>query len=102
MHECDSDHIASVCVTERSNGKIIWDGTVEVFGLIGHPQAMFCYAWAYRNGRGKNEYAAVLGLPPVKTAHYAVRAALAAQGKNQRESTKRPSENSTKLKAKSR
>jgi hypothetical protein len=52
-------------------------GLIEVFDLIDHPNAHRCYAWTYRNDEGRMQYAAVLGMPRVQSAHDAVKAAIA-------------------------
>jgi hypothetical protein len=35
---------------KQFEGKTAWQGTVEVFDLIGHPKAKRAYAWTYRDG----------------------------------------------------
>ena len=79
-HGCDSRHIDSVPVVERFEGKIAWRGTVEVFGLIGHPQAKRAYAWTYRDGK-QNKTIAVLEIPPVDSPQSAVKVAIASKGR---------------------
>jgi hypothetical protein len=39
LHGSDSEHIASIPVVEKFQGKTIWDGVVEVFDLKQHPTA---------------------------------------------------------------
>jgi len=79
-HDCDSRHIDSVPVVERFEGKIAWKGTVEVFGLIGHPQAKRAYAWTYRDGK-QNTTIAVLEIPPVDSPQSAVKVVMASKGR---------------------
>ena len=76
-HGCDSKHVEQVPVCEAYQGKVLWEGNVEVFDLIGHPKAKRCYAWAYDVETGSRTLA-VLELPPVISPLTAVRAAIAA------------------------
>jgi hypothetical protein len=67
----------SVHVSEEHEGKIVWDGDVEVFELIGHPIAKLCYAWSHAiEGSTKHRYVAVLHQSPVDSPQAAVRAAI--------------------------
>src|SRR5438552_5164978 len=50
VHRCNSRHVESVPVVEQFEGQIAWQGTVEVFDLIGHSKAKRAYAWTYRDG----------------------------------------------------
>ncbi len=79
-HGCDSRHIDSVPVVERFEGRIAWKGTVEVFGLIGHPQAKRAYAWTYRDD-DQNKSMIVLEFPPVDSPQSAVKVAIASKAK---------------------
>jgi len=81
MHGCDSAHVQSVPITERFQGKIVWQGTVEVFDLHGHATAGRCYAWSHSKDDGGERYVAVLGVPPVDSAQRAVQAAIVAEAK---------------------
>lgn len=81
LHECDSSHIESVPVIETFQGKVVWQGQVEVFSLTGHPKAKRCYAWSHVQDDKQQRYIAVLELPPVKTALDAVRASIVSQSK---------------------
>ena len=79
-HGCESLHVKSVPVVEQFEGKIAWKGRVEVFDLVGHPQAKRAYAWTYRDG-DQNKTVAVLELPPVDSPQIAVKVAIAAKAK---------------------
>jgi hypothetical protein len=57
-----------------------WEGTVEVFELVGHPQAKRAYAWTYRDG-DQNKTIAVLGIPAVDSPQSAVKVAIASKAK---------------------
>lgn len=82
MHGAESKHIDSVSVTETFQGKVIWEGKVEIFSLDSHPQAKTCFAWAHKEPeKGEHErYFAVLSVPPIVTPQKAVQAAIASQG----------------------
>jgi hypothetical protein len=78
LHGAEATHVESVPVKETFKGQTIWEGIVEVFDLVGHPEAHRVYAWA--NDRGDPERArhhvTVLHLHPIKSAQDAVRAAI--------------------------
>lgn len=82
LHGCESFHVSTTPVTEMFAGKVVWDGEVETFGLLAHPSAAICYAWAYQDG-GTWHHTAVLSTPPVNTPQDAVRAAIVAKVKNE-------------------
>ncbi|SRR6266576_4637747 len=77
---CDSKHVESVPVVEQSEGQTAWEGTVEVFDLIGHPQAKRAYAWSYRDG-DKIKSVTILEIPPVDSPQSAVKVAIAAKAR---------------------
>ena len=78
QHGCESKLLGSIAVTERFQGKTVWDGTVEVFSVTGHPNAARCCAWSCKDDRGGERIVAVLGIPPVISPQSAVRVAIAA------------------------
>ena len=78
-HGCDSKWVAAVPVSERYGGRVVWDGEVQVFDLIGHPTATRCYAWSHQTNDGKTRYVAVLHEGPVDSPQAAVRAAIVAE-----------------------
>jgi hypothetical protein len=67
-------------VTELLRGKIVWDGTVEVFDLVVHPKAKRAFAWSYREG-DQDKTTVVLGIPPVDSPHGAVLIAIASKAR---------------------
>jgi hypothetical protein len=79
-HGCDSRYVKSVPVTEKFKGQIAWQGTVEVFDLIGHPKARRSYAWFYSEG-DEQKTVAVLGIPPVDSPQSAVKVAIASKAR---------------------
>jgi hypothetical protein len=85
LHGCAAIWVESVPVRELFRGKVVWDGEVEVFSLVGHPKAKYAYAWAHLDGKKdeKTRYVAVLEIPPVEDAKTAVQASIVADSKNQ-------------------
>ena len=76
-HDCEATFTgARVRITEEWNGQTVWDGIVLVFDLQDHPSAKTCYAWSV-DGR----VTAVLHEGPVDSPEAAVRAAIAAEHK---------------------
>lgn len=78
LHGVHSVHLQSVPVTERFEGKVIWDGIVEVFQLYGHPKATHAYAWSHETDDPKQpkRSVTVLRIPPAISPITAVRAAI--------------------------
>ena len=76
MHGCESRWEGSVRVEEKFEGKMVWDGIVEVFRLIGHQKANYAYAWTYRDDN-QNKTAVVLKIPPVDSPQTAVKVVIA-------------------------
>jgi hypothetical protein len=76
MHNCKAAHERSVPVVETFGNKIVWEGVVESFALMGHPKAKRCYAWSYQDN-GETQYVNVLEIPPVVSPQTAVRTAIA-------------------------
>ena len=84
LHGCDSMHMQTVAVHETFQGKVVWDGDVEVFLLIDHSRARRVYAWSYKGDNGETRRVAVLGVPPIDTPLDAVRAYIAAEAQKQK------------------
>jgi hypothetical protein len=78
MHGVDSKWVESLPVTETFQGKTVWSGEVQVFFLMGHPNATRAYAWSHETDDGTRRFVAVLEMGPVKDAAGAVRASIAA------------------------
>ena len=47
LHGVESVHIRSVDIKEVFRGQAVWDGTVEVFDLKGHPNYTRIYACSH-------------------------------------------------------
>ena len=77
LHGCESTWLESVSVTETFQGQTVWEGTVQVFDLIGHSTATRCYAWSHAvEGSENRRFVAVLHQGPVDSPEKAVRAAI--------------------------
>jgi len=77
VHGCESTHSFTATVHESYEGRTVWEGTVEVFTLTGHPQATEAFAWNYPSDDGKRQAVAVLNISPIETPSDAVRVAIA-------------------------
>ncbi len=79
LHGCHSSYLRAEPVHEAFQGKTVWEGTVEVFALKGHPKASLAYAWSHETDEGGRRYVAVLGVDPIKSPLDAVRAHIMAE-----------------------
>jgi hypothetical protein len=85
MHDCSAVFVQSVPIRERFKRRMVWEGVVNVFELIGHPTATQAYAWSSPiEGSDKRRFFAVLHLPPIGSPVEAVRAAIVAEARNQK------------------
>jgi hypothetical protein len=78
LHGVESRHLRSVPVTEKFEGKTVWNGVVEVFELIEHKTASKVYAWSHETDdpATPKRHVTVLHLGPVNSPESAVRAAI--------------------------
>ncbi len=76
MHGCESRHLETVHVHETHEGKTVWEGDVEVFGIVGHPSATIVYAWSEATTGTKRRFLAVLRVPTVDSPAKAVQASI--------------------------
>lgn len=78
LHGGHSTHVQSVPVKEEFNGRVIWEGIVEVFQLHGHPKATHAYAWTHDTDDPENpkRSVTVLNIPPATSPETAVRVAI--------------------------
>ena len=82
QHGCTAMFVKSVPVKETFGGKIVWEGTVHVFKIYGHPQANQTYAWSSPiEGSDKRRFFSVLHVSPITSPVEAVRAAIVAEQK---------------------
>jgi len=80
-HGCESLHVESVPVKEVFEGQAAWEGKVEVFDLVGHPEAKRAYAWTHRDG-DENKTVVVLQIPPVDSPQSAVKVVIASKARS--------------------
>jgi hypothetical protein len=81
LHGCSARHLGAERVKEDFQGQTLWNGEVESFELTGHPKATRCYGWSQGE---PEEFITILEMPPIKSAHDAVKMALAYQVKQAR------------------
>ncbi len=79
IHQCTAAHSRTETVRETADGRVLFEGKVEVFALLGHDRALRCYAWGHLHDGGQWEVTTVLAIPPVISASSAVLAAIAAE-----------------------
>ena len=70
-HHCHAEHVGSTLVTTSIGGQRVWEGLVDVFSVVGHPQAERAYGWSYLHG-GFPRFVTSLQIPPIKSAEAAV------------------------------
>ena len=76
-----AEHVESIHVVEKTGDKTVWEGVVEVFTLLGHPQVHRAYGWSI--GKAPNaQYKTVLGVYPIDSPNAAVRASIVSEAKN--------------------
>ena len=81
LHGVESTWVESAPVREEFRGEVVWDGTVQVFDLIGHPTASRCYAWSHATEGSKRRFVAVLHHGPCNSPLMAVKAAVVQEGR---------------------
>ena len=64
LHGCAAVWRETVPVHEVFQGKTAWQGTVEVFDLIGHSKAKRAYAWQYQDKKEIKTVAVASGKRP--------------------------------------
>jgi hypothetical protein len=85
QHGCTATFIQSVPVKETFDGKTVWEGTVHIFTINGHPQANRAFAWSSPiEGSDKRRFFTVLKLSPIESPIDAVRAAIVAETRSQK------------------
>ena len=84
LHGVESTWLESVLVDETFEGAQVWKWEVQIFELVGHPNASRCYAWSEASTGVRRRFFAVLHMPPVDSAVAAVRASIVADARKQR------------------
>lgn len=90
LHGCDSTWIEAVPVAEIFQGQTVWEGTVQVFELHGHPTAKRCYAWSHVTKGRRRRFVAVLHQGPVDSPEKAVRASIVQEAREKNNQVNRP------------
>ena len=77
-HNHPAYYLRTETVHELIEGNTVWLGEVEVFGLIGHPEAKRCFAWGHSYDRSDTNGRVVTALErfPTFFAQNAVRVQL--------------------------
>lgn len=61
LHNCSASFAQSVPVSETFRGKVVWDGVVHIYDLVGQPESHRAYAWSSPiEGGRKRRFFAVL------------------------------------------
>ena len=78
VHGAEATHRESVPVKEVFRGQTVWEGTVEVFDLHGHPETKTAYAWSHatEDPDSPKRHVTVLHVHPVVSPLAAVRASI--------------------------
>lgn len=85
LHGGMATHAGTVAVKEEFNGKIIWEGHVEVFDLTGKKLATRAYAWMHGLDDTKaKRHVAVLHVPAVDSPQAAVKAVIVYEYRQQK------------------
>jgi hypothetical protein len=74
--KCAAVHFETVPVRETIDGRIIWQGNVEVFNLTGHGQAKRCYAWLHTEDGQHLQFITILETAVVNSPQKAVQSAI--------------------------
>lgn len=75
----ESVWVEAVPVTETFQGDVVWEGVVQVFDLVGHPDVQRCYVWSYQTDDTENRrFFVVAHTPTVNSPVAAVQAAIVA------------------------
>jgi hypothetical protein len=81
--QCNAIHLETYEVVEVFQGKVVWEGNVELFKLYRAHYGQGCFAWGYFDDKGEWEAIVVLQKPPIRTAEDAVRAAIVKRAKEE-------------------
>ena len=84
LHDCEATWVESASVRETFQGKVVWEGEVQVFDLAGHPQATRAFAWSHATQGARRRFVAVLAEGPINNPVAAVRAAIVAEERAKR------------------
>ena len=75
---CGSRHVGTTRVVEEVDHRVLWEGDVETFMLLGHPLATRCFSWIW-NQADAPRVMIVLEITPVNGPFSAVKTSLSSQ-----------------------
>jgi hypothetical protein len=75
MHGVEAKHVETVHVREEHEGKLVWEGDIEVFA-VAHKLSRTVYAWSEASTGTKRRFFAVLAVPPIDSAAKAVQGSI--------------------------
>jgi hypothetical protein len=81
LHGVEARHVETAHVHQKRKGETAWSGYVEVFDLVGHPQATRAYAWSEATAGAERRLFAVLGVGPIDSPTKAVLASILADAR---------------------
>jgi hypothetical protein len=73
-YQTETLHVYSTSVREENVDGRSWEGVVEVFALVRHPDTNRCYAWGAQKPDGTMDITTVLAIDPINSPQSAVRA----------------------------
>ena len=76
---CKAGYLHTQPVRIVEENKVVWQGKIEVYQLVGHPQAQKAFGWGIPGAQKKMEYITVVGIPPLDNPVSAVKAFLASR-----------------------
>ncbi len=89
QHGGTAAFVQATSICETFKGQPVWEGLVHVFDLEGHPTATRAYAWSSPiEGSTKRRFFTVLHLGGIRSPLDAVRAAIIAEHRSNKESTR--------------
>lgn len=77
QHKCKSVFKGTALVhTHTRDQQTVWEGYIEIFKLVDHPESICCYAWQYVDPAGNAKIFTILGNNFINSARKAVEAAI--------------------------
>lgn len=52
VHGVNARWLTVTHVQQTVKGRVVWEGEVDTFELIKHPEAKYCYAWSIETAEG--------------------------------------------------
>lgn len=73
MHGAPVHWVEPILARVENEGVLVREEVVEVFALVGHPEAELAYAWEETGQDGEPRIVSVLRRPPIESAEDALR-----------------------------